>query len=201
MLKSWTAATRNKLLRPGTYLEAVEEERGSAMVEFALVAPALLAITLGIIEFSGVVFAQNLLEGGANQASRFGIIGSTPEGASREAVIRGIIEKNTFGIIDADDLRIETFAYDSFASVGEPEPFDDANGNGLFDEKEAFQDINRNGERDEDQGIAGAGDSDQVVLYRLTYDWDIMVPIFHPFFGEQVTLQATTAVRNEPFSS
>ena len=115
--------------------------------------------------------------------------------------IRGIIEKNTFGILDADDIRIETLVYDSFASVGQPEPFDDANGNGSFDEKEAFQDINGNGERDEDQGAAGAGKGDQVVVYRLTYDWDIMVPIFHPFFGEQITLQAATAVRNEPFSS
>ena len=63
MLKSWIAATRNKLLRPGRRLDGVRDERGSAMVEFALVVPALLAITLGIIEFSGVVFAQNLLEG------------------------------------------------------------------------------------------------------------------------------------------
>ena len=200
MLKSWIAANRNKNLQPGRPLESIKDESGSAMVEFALVVPAMLAITLGIIEFSGVVFAQNLLQGGANQASRFGIIGSTPDGTSREGAIRGIIEKNTFGILDADDIRIETLVYDSFASVGQPEPFEDANGNGSFDEEEVFQDINGNGARDEDQGTAGAGNGDEVVLYRLTYEWDIMVPIFQPFFGEQVTLQAATAVRNEPFS-
>ncbi len=177
------------------------DERGSALVELGLVAPLFLAILFAVIEFSGITFAQTLLEGGANKASRFGILGSTPEGSSREAAIRTIIEDNSFGIIDANDVRVETLIYNSFASVGQPEPFEDANGNDSFDEGEVFQDINGNGSRDEDQGRAGAGAGDQVVLYRISYDWDIMVPLFHPFFGEQIALEAATAVRNEPFSS
>lgn len=178
-----------------------KDERGSAMVEFAFVAPMLLAIILGIIEFSGISFAQTLLEGGASQASRFGILGSTPEGSGRDAVIRDIIEQNAFGIIDADDIRVETLAYKSFASIGQPEPFEDANGNGAFDEGEPFQDVNGNGGRDDDQGRTGAGEADEIVLYRLSYDWDIMVPLFRPMFGDQVLLRASTTVRNEPFSS
>jgi hypothetical protein len=188
-------------LRINKYLAATKDQRGSAAVEFAIVVPAVLAILFGIIEFSGVVFAQSLLETGVAQASRFGVLGSTPEGSSREAAIRRIIEKNAFGIIDADDIRVDVLAYDSFSSVGQPEPFEDANGNGSFDPNESFQDVNGNGQRDEDQGTAGAGNADEVVLYRLVYDWDIMVPIFRPFFGEQIALEAATAVRNEPFDS
>jgi hypothetical protein len=178
--------------------EAARDDKGSAIVEFGLVAPALLAIIFGIIEFSGVTFAQTLLEGGAGQASRFGILGSAPDGSSREAVIRGIIRDNAFGVIDANEVRVETLAYGSFGAIGQPEPFEDANGNGSFDEGEGFQDVNGNGTRDEDQGRAGAGGGDEIVLYRLTYEWDVMVPIFRPFFGDQVVLQAATAVRNEP---
>ena len=44
--------------------------------------------------------------------------------------------------------------------------------------------------------LAGPGD---VVVYRLSYDWNIMIPLFEPIFGETVTLQANVAVRNEPF--
>lgn len=176
-------------------------QSGSAMVEFALIVPAFLAIVGGIMEFSGLLFAQTLLEGGVREASRFGIIGSAPNNSSREDAILAIIEKNSFGIIDVDDIRLETLAYDSFSSIGEPEPFDDANGNGRFDEDEGFVDVNGNGSRDEDQGQAGPGAADQVVLYRVAYDWDVMVPIFEPFFGEQVALQATVAVRNEPFGT
>ncbi|MEM8949113.1 MAG: TadE/TadG family type IV pilus assembly protein [Pseudomonadota bacterium] len=196
MLKSFV-----KRVRVYRALTSAKDEKGGALVEFAFVAPLFLAIVLAIIEFSGITFAQTLLEGGAGQASRFGILGSVPDGSSREQAIRDIIEKNAFGVIDADDVRLETLTYNSFAAIGQAEPFEDANGNGSFDENEIFQDINGNGARDDDQGRAGAGDAGQVVLYRLTYDWDIMVPIFQPFFGEQITLQATTAVRNEPAGS
>jgi hypothetical protein len=178
--------------------KAAKNDKGSAIVEFGLVAPLLLAIIFGIIEFSGVTFAQTLLEGGAGQASRFGILGSAPDGGSREAAIRGIIRDNAFGVIDADEVRVETLAYSSFGAIGQAEPFEDANGNGSFDEGEGFQDVNGNGARDEDQGRADAGGADEIVLYRLTYEWDVMVPIFRPFFGDRVVLQAATAVRNEP---
>ena len=44
----------------------------------------------------------------------------------------------------------------------------------------------------------GPGD---IVVYRLRYDWTIMVPIFTPFFGDSVPLDANVAVRNEPFGN
>ena len=169
------------------------------MVEFALIAPALLAMIAGIFEFSGIFFAQTLLEGGAREASRFGIIGSSPNAAAGEAAIQRIIRANSFGVIDANDVRIQTLAYNSFSAVGQPEPFDDANGNGSFDAGETFADINDNGSRDDDQGEAGLGAANQVVVYRLSYDWDIMIPLFEPIFGEELTLEASVAVRNEPF--
>lgn len=178
-------------------------QSGSAMVEFALLAPAFIAIVGGIFEFSGILFAQTLLEGGVREASRFGIIGSSSDADAGEAAIKKIIKKNAFGLIDADKVQIVTLAYHSFGVVGQPEPFDDANGNGRFDpeEDEEFEDVNGNGAYDDDQGAAGLGGGSQVVLYRLAYDWDIMIPIFEPFFGEQIALEATVAVRNEPFGT
>lgn len=183
------------------FLAGKAGQSGSAMVEFALIAPAFLAILGAIMEFSGLLFAQTLLEGGVREASRFGVIGSASDNNNRENAILQIINKNSFGVIDVDDIRLETLAYDSFSAVGQPEPFEDANRNGRFDENEAFVDVNGNGSHDEDQGRAGLGAANQVVLYRVAYDWDIMIPIFEPFFGEQVALQAAVAVRNEPFGT
>ncbi len=185
------------------FLVGKKGQSGSAMVEFALIVPAFLAIVGGIMEFSGILFAQTLLEGGVREASRFGILGSSPNAAAGEAELQRIIRKNAFGIIDVDDIRVKTLAYNSFGAVGQPEPFDDANGNGQFDpdEGEEFVDVNGNGTRDDDQGQLGLGGGSQVVLYQLAYDWDIMIPIFEPFFGEQVTLEASIAVRNEPFDT
>ena len=181
------------------FFKGSKGQEGAAMVEFALIAPALLAMIAGIFEFSGIFFAQTLLEGGAREASRFGIIGSSPNAAAGEAAIQRIIRANSFGVIDANDVRIQTLAYDSFSAVGQPEPFEDANGNGSFDAGETFTDINGNKSRDDDQGEAGLGAANQVVVYRLSYDWDIMIPLFEPIFGEELTLEASVAVRNEPF--
>lgn len=176
-------------------------DAGQAITEFALVAPALLGMLCGILEFSGIMFAQTLLEGGARQASRYGVTGSSTAEVSREAMILQIIDDNAYGIIDTDEIKIETLIYESFNQVGQPEPFTDSNGNGAFDTGEAFTDVNGNSTWDEDMGIAGLGGPGDVVVYRLRYDWTVIIPIFRPFFGDAITLDANVAVRNEPFGN
>ncbi|MEL6963724.1 MAG: TadE family protein [Pseudomonadota bacterium] len=176
-------------------------DAGQAMVEFAFIAPVLLGLLCGIFEFSGILFAQTLLEGGARQASRFGITGSEGNGLSRQERILNIVDDNAYGIIETDNINMETLVYESFADVGQAEPFTDANGNGEFDDGEAFDDINGNGAWDEDMGTPGLGGAGDIVVYRLQYDWEIMIPLFRPIFGDTVPLDANIAVRNEPFGS
>ncbi|MEM8947831.1 MAG: TadE family protein [Pseudomonadota bacterium] len=178
-----------------------QDDSGQAIVEFAFVAPLLLALLCGVFEFSGIIFAQTLLEGGARQASRYGVTGSSTAEISRQDMILQIIEDNAYGIIEIDDIDIETLVYESFADVGQAEPFTDENGNGAYDEGEEFDDINGNSGWDEDMGQAGLGGPGDVVVYRLRYDWSLMIPLFRPFFGEVITLDANVAVRNEPFGS
>jgi hypothetical protein len=178
---------------------AIVGDGGKAIVEFALVAPIFLGITLSIFEFSGIMFVQTLLEGGAREASRYGLTGQQPEGISRDAMILQIVSENSFGIIDVDDLEMTTLVYDNFGEVGQPEPFTDENGNDAWDEGEPYVDVNGNGSWDDDMGAAGLGGPGDVVVYRMSYDWPIMIPLFQPFFGDHVTLQANIAVRNEPF--
>jgi len=174
-------------------------ERGTAMMEFAFLAPIFLAMLGAIMEFSGIMFVQTLLEGSAREASRYGITGFVEPGVSREDQILDVVRKNTYGIINLDALGIETLVYENFGDVGQPEPFTDANGNGAYDDGEAFNDVNGNGTWDPDMGAAGLGGPDDVVVYRMTYDWTIMIPLFRPFFGDSVRLQANIAVRNEPY--
>jgi hypothetical protein len=178
---------------------AVLGDAGKAIVEFALVAPIFLGITLSILEFSGIMFVQTLLEGGAREASRYGLTGQTPEGISRQDMILQIVSENSFGIIDVDELEMTTLVYGDFSDVGQPEPFTDENGNDAYDEGETYTDVNGNGGWDDDMGAAGLGGPGQVVVYEMTYDWPIMIPLFQPFFGDHVTLQANIGVRNEPF--
>lgn len=175
-------------------------ERGAAMVEFGFIAPVFIAMLVAIMEFSGIMFVQSLLEGSAREASRYGITGFTQEGVSREDQILQIVEHNSFGIIDVDELEMETLVYENFGDVGQPESFTDENGNEVYDEGEPFNDVNGNGTWDEDMGAAGLGGPGDVVVYRMNYDWSIIVPLMRPFFGNSISLQANIAVRNEPFN-
>jgi hypothetical protein len=188
------AALASRLAR-----RALVGDDGKAIVEFALVAPIFLGITLSIFEFSGIMFVQTLLEGGAREASRYGLTGQQPEGVSRDDMILQIVSENSFGIIDIDELEMTTLVYGDFSEVGQPEPFTDENGNDAYDAGEPYVDSNGNGSWDDDMGAAGLGGPGEVVVYEMRYDWPIMIPLFQPFFGDHVTLQANIAVRNEPF--
>lgn len=190
------------LNRPLTQIaqsRTIGDDCGKAAVEFAMIAPAFLGMLAAIMEFSGIMFVQTLLEGSAREASRFGITGNAPDGVSRDQQIEQIVEDNSFGIIDVAELQMDTLVYENFQSVGEPEPFTDENGNDAYDAGEPFEDINGNAQWDDDMGAAGLGGPGDVVVYRMSYDWPIMIPMFEPFFGETVTLRANIAVRNEPF--
>ena len=193
-------APRSRLARASWRAVSAPAGEGCAtIVEFALVAPIFLVILGAIMEFSGIMFAQTLLEGTAREASRFGITGSMPEGVSRSEQIRHILENNSFGVIDPDAVQMDTLVYESFEDVGRPEPFTDQNANGAYDPGEPYTDINGNGQWDDDMGAAGLGGPGDIVVYRMAYDWPIMIPVFQPFFGPTITLRANIAVRNEPF--
>jgi Flp pilus assembly protein TadG len=175
-------------------------QSGAAMVEFALVAPLFIALLCAIMEFSGIMFVQAILEGAAREASRYGLTGFTSGGVSREDQIRSIVEDNTFGIIDMDELQFTQQVYENFGDIGQPEPFTDENSNAVWDNDEPYTDINGNGTWDPDMGAAGLGGPGAVVVYRMAYDWNIMIPLFRPIFGDSIRLQSNIAVRNEPFT-
>jgi TadE-like protein len=50
---------------------AIDDRRGAVAVEFAVVAPILLAIVLGMVELGRAFEAQNLLEVAAREGARF----------------------------------------------------------------------------------------------------------------------------------
>ncbi len=186
-------AARQRLWRP------LAADGGAAAIEFAFIAPIFLGMVGAIMEFSGIMFIQALLEGSAREASRYSITGFTEPGVTREEQITQIFAQNTHGLVDLDQLQVETLVYENFADVGQPEPFTDENANGAWDEGEPFSDVNGNGTWDEDMGAAGLGGPGDVVVYRMSYDWSIIIPMFRPFFGDAITLRSNIAVRNEPF--
>jgi Flp pilus assembly pilin Flp len=178
------------------------DRRGVSAVEFAIMGPVLILIVTGIMEVSMVLAVSSLIEGGLRDAARFGITGYVPPGSTREAQIKAIIGSATVGLVDMSKAEIQTLVYPSFGDIGQPEPWDDQNSNGVYDVGEPYTDINSNGQWDPDMGAAGLGGPGEIVLYKIKYDLGLMTPLLTPIMGGadgKVSLRASIAVRNEPY--
>ena len=180
---------------------AFASKSGATAIEFALIAPILLTLIMGIIE-TGLVFAADiLLKNATHTAARTGRTGFVAADSTREATVITIIKRQADLLMDPAKLTISSKAYAEFAGVRTPEPFIDANGNGKRDDGENYTDVNGNGKYDLDRGKSGLGGASQVVLYTVTYPWSF----FTPMIGNLLTrdgvlmLRATAVVQNEPY--
>ena len=179
-------------------LKLLKNEDGATILEFAIVSVVFLTMIMGIIEFSIVLFTGALLESAVLESSRFGITGAEQQGKTREELILAVIKDKTLGFIDVGAITINTKVYPNFDDVGQPEPFTDGNGNGVWDAGEAFEDVNGSGTWEPDMGSEGMGAANDIVLYNLTYTATTMTAFMRPLIGD-ITHTATVAVKNEPY--
>jgi len=179
------------------------DRSGAAMVEFALAAPILVLILVGVLEMALVGFVSIMMEASLREASRFGFTGQDPGGGSREAQILEIVRDNTLGLVTIEDSDVTVTSFPTFQSISGGEPFEDDNGNGEWDDGEAYTDFNGNGTRDGDAGTPGAGGGEDIVLYEIAVDWRMLTPLMGDIVGDSgiLPLEASIAVRNEPFDA
>jgi Flp pilus assembly protein TadG len=64
------------------------DDRGSTIVEFALVAPVLVALLFGLFEVGRLYFTQTLLINGVQNAARTAVLEQTGDSAR----LRGVVE-------------------------------------------------------------------------------------------------------------
>jgi Flp pilus assembly protein TadG len=177
------------------------DESGATAIEFAMIAPVLLAALFGIVEFGLALAADIVLKNATQDAARMGRTGFVSAGSTQDETVRTIVRDRAGAFMDADRLTIESLAYSGFDTLRKPEPFVDANGNGVRDDGENFTDVNGNGKWDADQGTLGYGGTSEVVVYTVTYPWQFLTPLIGDLVGTDgtLTLKATAVVQNEPY--
>ena len=107
--------------------------RGSAVVEFAFVAPIMALLVVGTMEFGMIMFSTTLMESGLRDAARFGITGAEPDGQSRLERILQIVDDRTLNLVDMDAAEIQILSYDTFETVGQGESVNVPSGRGIGD--------------------------------------------------------------------
>lgn len=182
------------------FRDLIADSGGVTIVEFALIAPALMVLLLGVFDLGYNVYTNEMLQGAIQRAAR----GSTIQGAEgNQAYLDGIVTKEVHSVAANATLTFERKSYASFSRVGRPEDYTDSNADNICDNGEPYEDANGNGKWDLDPGASGFGGARDAVLYTVTVKYPRLVPInaFLPGLNKDFTLKATTVLRNQPYGA
>ena len=176
---------------PGSFRTALHRfrrnRRGSAAVEFALVAPVFFALLFAIIETAIVFFAGQVLETITQDSARKIMTGQAQTAKYSQAQFKDNVvcpaDALAKVLFNCTGLYVDVQSYSSFSGVKIKDPI--AGGNFLP-------------AMNYSPGVAG-----DIVVVRMFYQWPLFVTglgyNISNLAGSKRLLSATAAFRNEPF--
>ena len=153
-----------------------KRQKGAISVEFALVAIPFFTLFFAVFEVAFVLLLSTQLENGVATAARQIRTGNIQQSASPLSAFRLLLCNKVKEVMNCNDLIIDVFNYTSFSAIT---PLNDPDST-----RTAF-------------APGGPGD---IVVVRVSYDWDYMTPLVAPLMeANNLFITAATAFRNEPF--
>lgn len=156
-------------------------ERGNAIIEFALTAPLFFLILLGIFDFCWQLYAQQVLQGAVSKAGRDATLENF---ASNQSALDTRVRKQVKLVFKDADVTFQRRAFDSFDKVKIEPRYDDLNENGVPDAGDCI----------EDGGRDGNGGADDVVLYTATMRFNRVLPVWKMLGQSQATKLTSSTV-------
>ena len=174
------------------------DRRGAAIVEFALCAPVLIMILLGLFDVAYNMYASTVLHGAVQKAGRDSSIQGSVAGTLDQRVTSSVRD-----VMPNAQMEFERKAYEEFSDVSRAEDFNDLNDDGVCNDNEPFEDANGNGTWDADRAVLGQGGARDAVLYSVTMTYPRSFPIaaYVPGLDPDFTVTATTVLRNQPYEN
>ena len=163
------------------------DRRGVAAVEFAMIAMPFFFLIFGLLEICVIFIMSSVLEHGLNEAARgirTGQLQATED--FDKAAFEKVLCAEVFDLFACEGkVQLDVKTYDDFASTSNPSAIDE---DGNLDT--------------EDFGFDPGGSND-IVVVRAFYEWDLMTPLLSAplanLSGNRRLLQSTVVFRNEPF--
>ena len=177
-----------------------QDERGSYIIEFALLSLPMMTLLMGGIELGYLAYAKSNVEGALREVSRLASTGS----ATAEE-LDTLLERK-IGQIKGAHAEIERRSYSSFGAVGQPEPLvsDVAPLGGEPGPGDCYTEINGNGQWDADRGSDGLGNAEDVLYYGVTVTYPMIFKLTSTVINggkDDMTIEANAVIKNEPFSN
>ena len=173
-----TASIRNVLRR------FRRNRRGSAAVEFALVAPVFFALLFAIIETAIVFFAGQVLETVAQNSARLIMTGQAQTGGWQASDFQNKVCGQIPALLSCANVYVDVQSYPAFSSINISSQIDSNNN---FINNMQYS----------------PGTQGQVVVLRLFYQWPLFVTglgyNIANLTGSKRLLTAAAAFQNEPY--
>jgi len=181
-------------------LNALRRARdGAALVEFAIVAPVALMMSMALCDIAYQLYLQSVLAGLVQKAGRDATIQGASTATLDAQMLTTMQSVNNNLLYATGSPKRESYA--SFGTIA-PEPFTDTNRNGIRDPGECFTDVNGNGVWDADAGVAGNGGAGDMVVYTASMTYPHLFPLA-AWLGwpARATITATTILKNQPYAA
>jgi Flp pilus assembly pilin Flp len=176
-----------------------DDDQGSALIEFAFVAPVLLTFIMAGMDVGYRSFITSTLQGAVQKAGRDSALES---GAQQTTIIDNKVKNMVKPIVDNGTFTFERKFYSSLTKAGQAENFTDTNNNGVRNPGECFDDENGNGVWDTDGGRGGQGGAKDIVVYTAKVSYPRLFPIYGMLGWSSVQeVKATTVLRNQPYGT
>lgn len=175
------------------------DEAGSAIVEFALVAPMFFFLMFVIAQTAMVFIAEQVLDNAVFSAARLIRTGQAQNGGFDADDFRTSVCDHAGVFLDCDELYLDVNSATTFSGFNDldlADPVDGDDEDGEFEENQAYQ----------------TGGPTDIVVVRAYYQWSVS-PIIAPLYyrnADRLTLEnlangkrligAFAAFRNEPYS-
>lgn len=174
------------------------DTRGNTVIEFAIVAPVMLTLMMGLGDLLYQSYTQSILDGAIQKAGRDSAIQG---GAQQTAVLDGKVIDMVKRIAKNATWTSKRETYASYSAMA-PERFTDTNGNGVRNAGECFDDINGNGQWDANPSRSGQGGANDVTMYTVTVTYPRIFPVAGLLgFSPTNVITARTLLKNQPYAS
>lgn len=176
------------------------DDAGAALVEFALVAPVLILLIMGMLDIGHRIYATAILQGSVQKAARDA---SLDDGTENASAIDDRVKDLMLPVLQPEPISNFDFQrrnYSNFSDVSQPEDFTDTNNDGECNDGEPYDDSNGNDSWDADRGVSGQGNAKDAVLYTVMVTYPRLFPMAAMIgLPQDEVIQASTVLRNQPF--
>ena len=177
-------------------------EDGVSIVEFALIAPVVMAMVMGALDIGHSLFVRATLDGAVQDAAR----SSSLEGAT-SLTQQDLIDDRVTSIVrelapDAT-VKVSRRYYKTFstAALAQAEQvIEQSPGNLKCDRGESFMDANGNGVWDADGGSDGQGGAKDIVIITFKVSYPRLFPMAALLgWSANVEMQSDSILANQPY--